>query len=277
MFVTLSEDAEELRASIECHGWSPEGIDILELIASEDSLKADARYTMYHPADVELAEHRKSVLAAADRIKPLRVVFDSLSELRLLAGARCVIGDKITAIKRYFARHQATVMLIDRWGGGRTRDTQLHSLVHGGSSVFERLQGEYGSRSAPPLADRQAAGTVKYTKVSVDFVIRHDGIEIFPGSLLYRTSDFARAGGHLSNVKRLDAILGGSLAKGTSTLIVGAAGAGKVVAGDCSSPSRRRGGGSAQRCICSTKRLPPLPSVRLAWEWTSRRSSRPTR
>ena len=223
MFVTLSEDAEELRSSIESHGWSAEGIDMLELIASEDSLKADARYTMYHPADVELAETTKSVLAEADRIKPLRVVLDSLSELRLLAEDALRYRRQILAIKRYFSRHQATVMLIDDWGGPN-KDTQLHSLVHGVISL-ERLQGEYGS-----MRRRLQIGKLRDREIREgyhDFVIRHDGIEIFPRLVAaeHRTPHAQQA--ISSSVERLDALLGGGLAKGTSTLIVGAAGTGK--------------------------------------------------
>src|SRR3954470_24707816 len=85
LLVTLSESDEELRASAASHGWSLEGIQVVEVIASEESLKPDARYTMYHPSEVELGETVKAVLAEAERAKPTRLVFDSLSELRLLA------------------------------------------------------------------------------------------------------------------------------------------------------------------------------------------------
>jgi len=238
MFVTLSEAAEELRASIESHGWSAEGIDILELIASEDSLKADARYTMYHPADVELAETTKSVLAEADRIKPLRVVFDSLSELRLLAEDSLRYRRQILAIKRYFSRHQATVILIDDWPS-ESSDSQLHSLVHGVISL-ERLQGEYGS-----MRRRLQVGKLRDRAIREgyhDFVIRQDGIEIFPRLVAaeHRTSHAQQS--ISSGVERLDALLGGGLAKGTSTLIVGAAGTGKSsVATQFAMASARRG------------------------------------
>src|SRR3569623_2811049 len=85
MFVTLSDSNEELYASAESHGWNLDGINVLEIIAADDSLKQDSRYTMYHPSEVELGETIKTALAEAERIKPTRLVFDSLSELRLLA------------------------------------------------------------------------------------------------------------------------------------------------------------------------------------------------
>ena len=86
MLVTLSETKDELRASAVSHGWSLEGIDILEIVGSEYNVGAENRYTMYHPSEVELGETTKMVLAEATQRNPARLVVDSLSEFRLLAG-----------------------------------------------------------------------------------------------------------------------------------------------------------------------------------------------
>src|SRR5688500_18992057 len=48
LLVSLSESEEELRASASSHGWSLEGIQVVEVMASEESLRSDSRYTMYH-------------------------------------------------------------------------------------------------------------------------------------------------------------------------------------------------------------------------------------
>ena len=85
LFVTLSESEEEVQNSARSHGCSLEGINVLEIIAGEESLKPDARYTMFHPSEVELTETTKRVLTEVERTKPARLVFDSLSELRLMA------------------------------------------------------------------------------------------------------------------------------------------------------------------------------------------------
>ena len=86
LYVTLSETEEELRQVAASHGWSLDGITIRELVPSEESLRPDEQYTMFHPSEVELSETTKTILADVERVKPTRVVFDSLSELRLLAG-----------------------------------------------------------------------------------------------------------------------------------------------------------------------------------------------
>src|SRR5262249_44771225 len=130
LLLTLSESEEELQASARSHGWSLDGITIVEAIASEESLKPDARYTMYHPSEVELGETVKAVLAEAERIKPARLVFDSLSELRLLAQNPLRYRRQILALKQFFARQRCTVLLIDdkTSEGG---DPHLHSIAHG--------------------------------------------------------------------------------------------------------------------------------------------------
>lgn len=86
LYVTLSESEEEIQATAESHGWSLKEVAIREVVASERTLDSDEQYTMFQPSEVELSETTKTILADIDRIKPRRVVFDSLSELRLLAG-----------------------------------------------------------------------------------------------------------------------------------------------------------------------------------------------
>src|SRR3569833_294398 len=112
MFVTLSESKEELYASAESHGWNLDGINVLEIIASEDSLKQDSRYTMYHPSELELDESIKTVLAEAERIKPTRLVFDSLSELRLLAETPLRYRRQVFAFFFFFLCCQSAVLLF---------------------------------------------------------------------------------------------------------------------------------------------------------------------
>ena len=85
LYITLSETREELIAGAKSHGWSLDGIEIVELIAEEKDLDSEAQVTMYPPSEVELTETTKRILDAVERINPSRVIFDSLSEMRLLA------------------------------------------------------------------------------------------------------------------------------------------------------------------------------------------------
>src|SRR3954454_14862523 len=143
LYITLSETAEELRAVAASHGWSLAGVDLVELIPSNDSLTPDAQYTMFHPSEVELAETTKAVLAEVERINPTRVVFDSLSEFRLLAQNSLRYRRQILALKQFFIGRQCTVLLLDDRTSEDT-DLQLQSIAHGVVSL-EHLAPEYGA------------------------------------------------------------------------------------------------------------------------------------
>lgn len=223
LFVTLSESEEELRTSAKSHGWTLDGIHILEIIASEESLMPDARYTMYHPSEVELSETIKEVLREAERLKPTRLVFDSLSELRLLAENPLRYRRQILAFKQYFSRHQSTVLLIDDRSGAE-RDMHLHSLAHG-VITLENKTAEYGTVRRQ-LQVRKLRGQ-SFREGYHDFVIRHGGLQLFPRLVAAEHRQSYARQDVKSGLAGLDALLGGGLTQGTSTLILGAAGTGK--------------------------------------------------
>ncbi len=223
MFVTLAEEERELRAAAESHGWSLEGIHIFEILASEESLKPDARLTMYHPSEVELAETTKAVLAEAARIKPDRMVLDSLSEFRMLAESPLRYRRQILALKRYFARQQTTLLFVDDTMG-ESPDMQLHSSAQGVISLGRQTP-EFGSIRRQLQINKMRGR--RFSEGYHDFVIRRGGLQVFPRLVAAEHKvPYAREA-IKSGIGQLDALLGGGLAKGTSTLVIGAAGTGK--------------------------------------------------
>ena len=86
LYVTLSETTEELAAVAASHGWTLDGFRVHPLSTPAEMLEAQRQNTLFHPAEVELNETIERVLALVDETKPQRIVFDSLSEMRLLAG-----------------------------------------------------------------------------------------------------------------------------------------------------------------------------------------------
>ena len=223
MLVALSETAEELDAIAMEHGLSLEGLNIFELRPSEESLSIDARYTMFHPSEVELTETIKALFAEAERIKPVRLVFDSLSELRLLAQNPLRYRRQILALKEFFLRRKCTVLLLDDQAGGQA-DMQLRSMVHGVISL-ERNSPDYGvaRRRLQIIKVRGWAFSEGYH----DFRIKRGGLEVFPRLVAAEHTASFQRDAIASNIKALDSLLGGGLARGTSTLITGPAGSGK--------------------------------------------------
>src|SRR5579883_3343834 len=130
LYVSLSETKEELAGVARSHGWSLDALVVCELIPTEDSLLPDAQTRMFHPSEVELSETTRAVLAEVERTKPARVVFDSLSEMRLLAQNALPYRRQILALKQFFIGRQCTVLLLDDRTSEVT-DLQLQSIAHG--------------------------------------------------------------------------------------------------------------------------------------------------
>ena len=223
LYVTLSETREELDGVARSHGWTVDPATVCELIPSEASLLPDAQTRMFHPSEVELTETTTAVLAEVERAKPSLVVFDSLSEMRLLAQHPLRYRRQILALKQFFAGRNCTVLLLDD-RTSEVGDLQLHSLAHG-VVTLEQLAPEYG-------AERRRLRVVKMRGKPFrggfhDFVIRRGGLDVFPRLV---ASDHRRSfspGQVSSGVVALDALLGGGLDRGTSALLMGPAGSGK--------------------------------------------------
>ncbi|HSC08152.1 MAG TPA: ATPase domain-containing protein [Steroidobacteraceae bacterium] len=223
LFITLSESEEDLRYTASAHGWKLDGIDFMEVIPSEESLGPDSSYRMYHPSEVELGETIKSVFGQAERIRPRRVIIDSVSELRLLAANPLRYRRQVLALKRYFARHGTTVVFTDDQIGAE-QDVHLHSLAHG-VITLERVIPEYGT-----MRRRLQVGKLRgraFREGYHDFAIRRGGVVVYPRLVASEHRGARQRDSLESGLKPLDALLGGGLAKGTSTLVMGAAGTGK--------------------------------------------------
>jgi circadian clock protein KaiC len=223
LYVSLSESLEELDSVAASHGWTLDGITVRELTPSEDSLKPDDQYTMFHPSEVELSETTKTILADVDRIKPSRVVFDSLSELRLLAGNPLRYRRQILALKQFFSGRRCTVMLLDDMTSA-DHDLQVQSIAHG-VIMLEQLNPDFG-------AERRRLRVVKFRGVGFrggyhDYIIRKGGLEVFPRLIASEHRAAFPPAKLSSGVPDLDQLLGDGIERGTSTLIAGAAGTGK--------------------------------------------------
>jgi circadian clock protein KaiC len=221
VYVTLSETREELLQVAASHGWSLEGIEIFELAAPEAFTQQEN--TLFHPSEVELAEMTKAVADLCGRINPRRLVFDSLSEIRLLAQSALRYRREVLALKQFFAGRNCTVLLLDDRTDQGT-DGHLQSIAHGVVSL-EQLVPLYG-------AHRRRLRIAKLRGVDFrggyhDFVIREGGIDVFPRLVAAEHAQPSSEGAASSGIAALDAMLGGGIDRGTSALFLGPPGTGK--------------------------------------------------
>jgi len=220
LYVALSESATELHAVAASHHWSLDGIELFQL-PSTSTADVQAQYTLYHPAEVELGETIQALMQVVDRLKPNRVVLDSLSELKLLARDPLRFRRQVLALKSYFAERDCTVLMLDDQSAGD--DSQLESLAHG-VLLLEQLPFDYGRA-------RRRLRMVKYRGVAAvegfhDFAIERGGVVVFP-QLVAPQGDARVVEPVCSGITELDALVGGGLAWGTTTLIIGPSGSGK--------------------------------------------------
>jgi circadian clock protein KaiC len=223
VYVTLSETRAELEGVARSHGWRLENVFVHDLLPSHDALLPDGHTRMFHPAEVELSDTMRSILEEIERRKPRRVVFDSLSELRMLAQNPLRYRRQILALKQFFTGRDCTVLLLDD-RTGEVNDLQLHSIAHG-VVTMEHLAHHYG-------AERRRLRVMKMRGKSFrggwhDFIIRRGGLDVFPR--LVAAEHHAAFGAEPlgSGNAGLDNLLGGGIDRGTSVLIMGPAGAGK--------------------------------------------------
>jgi circadian clock protein KaiC len=224
LYITLSETEEELRAVAESHQWALDGITVFELKLAEDAKSSD-EYTLFHPAEVELSEAMDTLLAEVERVKPVRVVFDSLSEIRLLAQSSLRYRRQILALKQHFAGSGCTVLLLDD-RSSEVGDTHLQSLAHGVIEL-EQLAPLYG-------AERRRLRVIKLRGVKYrggyhDYKISTGALVVYPRLIASEHRSEATTEHASSGVAAFDEMLGGGLPRGGSALVMGPPGTGKSV------------------------------------------------
>ncbi|RAK51464.1 ATPase domain-containing protein [Phenylobacterium deserti] len=223
LYITLSETEEELRQSAESHGFSLEGIEIYELIPPENLLDEEQQQSLLYSSDLELGETTKRIFETFERVRPDRVVLDSLSEIRLLAQSSLRYRRQILALKHYFARQNATVLMLDDLTAD-ANDKTVHSIAHAVIRLEETAP-DYG-------AERRRMRVIKYRGRRFrggyhDFTIVSGGVRVFPRLVSAEHKvDFARDTLQTHSAE-LNNLLGGGIDRGSSTLVLGPAGTGK--------------------------------------------------
>lgn len=223
LYITLSETEEELRESAASHGWTLDDIDIFELVPPESLLDEQQQQSLLYSSDLELGETTKRIFEAFERNVPDRVVLDSLSEIRLLAQSSLRYRRQILALKHYFAKQNATVLMLDDMTT-ELNDKTVHSVAHG-VIALEELARDYG-------AERRRVRVVKYRGRHFrggyhDFKIETGGVKVYPRLISAEHYSPAKRDNLLTESEPLNALLGGGIEIGSSVLILGPAGTGK--------------------------------------------------
>ena len=226
IYVSLAETERELREGARSHGWEiDQRVAIVELLEPEGVLDPDRHQSLLYSSDLELGETIQRIVDAIEHLKPKRVVIDSLSEIRLLAQSSLRYRRQILALKHYFARYDSTVVLLDDMtteSVDRAVHSTAHSVIH-----LDQLAPNYGG-------ERRRLRVVKCRAQSFrggyhDFIISTGGIQVFPRLVAAEHRKPFDGTPIESGVEGLDALLGGGISAGSSTLLLGPAGSGKTL------------------------------------------------
>ncbi len=220
IYVALSESKQELDLIAKSHGWSLEGIEIHELIDSDAEIER-VQYTMFEPAEIELGSTMGTVQKKIDELKPKRIVFDSLSEMRLLSQGALRYRREILKLKQFLVGRGCTTILLDDKAG--SEDQQIQSLAHGVIRL-EQLLTDYGN-------ERRFLRIIKHRGSDFiggahDLQLTRGGIKVFPRGFEDGASTI-EGSAISSGIPQMDVLLGGGLSRGSSALLLGPAGVGK--------------------------------------------------
>jgi len=223
LYVSLSETKDELEVVARSHGWDLEKIHLYELSTIEEQIRGDSESTFFHPSEVELNRTIDALIGEVERVKPRRIVFDSLSEMRMLADTPLRYRRQILQLKQFFAGRNCTVLLLDDRTSG-VHDLQVESIAHGVLSL-RSTSPEYGV-ARRQLSVLKIRGS-EFREGSHDFILRRGGLTVFPRLVAgEHHRGFERADFPSGNAE-LDALLGGGLGRGTSSMFMGPPGTGK--------------------------------------------------
>jgi circadian clock protein KaiC len=223
LYVTLTETRKDLERACRSHAWSLDQIQVVDLTRSEFNAGGESPYVVFHPSEVELGETTRQILAEVERLKPKYVVFDGLSELRLLAGDPLRYRRQLLSLKHYFEGQGTTVLLLD----DRTSpmgEIQPESLVGGNLIMDISLPGYGGARRRLHVTKVRGAD---FRDGYHDYEIADEGVVVHPRLVAAEHHERFEPELFSSGVTNLDVMLMGGLLAGSTTLLLGPAGVGK--------------------------------------------------
>jgi circadian clock protein KaiC len=223
LYITLGESAVELRANARSHGWDLAGVPIEEIIPDEDMLDPDQQYTIFHPSEIELGLTTERILAAVERHKPTRLALDSLSELQLLAESPLRYRRQALALKQYLSSRACTTLFVDDRANANG-EMRVRSVAQGVIALDLVVQAYGGERRRLRIAKYRG---VAYRGGYHDYKIVTGGLVVFPRLVASDTRREGPRGRLSSGLATLDALTGGGVEEGMSTLISGPPGTGK--------------------------------------------------
>ena len=222
LLVALSETAGEVREFAETHGWSLDGVEIMDLNDLQAVVDETGRQTVFHHAEVEFTKLTNLISERIEKTKAVRVAIDSLAELRHLAEEESIYRLQMETLKPILLGNDRTILMVDE----ALHSGTIHTLAQGVIGISYSVS-EFGPYRRH-LSIQKLRG-VKFKEGLHDFEILTGGIVVYPRLVTSKHRLNETAEQISSGISAFDSILGGGLDRGTSTIFMGPAGSGKSI------------------------------------------------
>jgi circadian clock protein KaiC len=224
LWITLSETERELQQIAASHGWSLDGIRVCAPLSPRRPFDPDEHYSFFSPSDVELDQIRQTIMQVVDEVRPTHVVVDPFSDIRHLARDVLRYRREVLTLREFFTGCECTVLLMQEMTRGTPGDLQAEALVHGYMTLHQDSP-EYGGQRRRLRVHKMRG--IPFRDGYHDVAIHTGGMSVYPRLIASEHLGEASEEQLLSGVPELDALLGGGIERGSSLLIMGAAGVGK--------------------------------------------------
>lgn len=223
LYIAMTESRQDMEMICASHGWSPEKVELFALEQPSSSLLEQTQRSIFDPAETQLGDLIQAVVAQIDRVKPSHIVFDGLSELRLLSGSQLRYRRQVLSLKNFLAERGITTMLLDDRTGNH--EISSHQSVVGGIIVLETSLPQYGRGRR-----RLYIGKVRSSDFKEgyhDYDITAGGLVVFPRLVGLERIESVERRLQTSGVTNLDKMFQGGLITGASSVFIGPSGVGK--------------------------------------------------
>lgn len=194
------------------------------LVAISPEILEGPENRIFHSSERELSGTLQDILAEVKRVKPRRLVIDSLSDLRLVVEDMVSYRRLILALRQQFGAGECTVFMTNH-GLIDEMDQHLETIAYG-VIYLDQVVHTYGKVTRRLLV-KKCRGK-DYRSGWHDFTIGHGGVRVFPTLVPAEHKQMKRRELVSSGNEQLDALLCGGLNRGSSTAIIGASGTGKT-------------------------------------------------
>lgn len=223
LFIALTESRRDMEMICNSHGWSLEQIELSDLVRASANPIEQTRHSIFDPSETELGDLVKTIIAEIERVEPAHLVFDGLSELRLLAGSPLRFRRQLLSLKKFAEQRGLTTLLLD--DKSTEMDPHTHRSIVGASIVLETKLPLYGRARR-----RLSVGKVRsadFQEGFHDYEIRTGGLYVYPRLVSPDHPSVSERTVCASGIANLDKMFKGGLLSGTSAVFIGPSGVGK--------------------------------------------------